>query len=326
MSIAISDLKLRGCATRPENDTTEQIGGAIDLTVKLEFYDVGAAVQVVSSDSGDTTQTVTITSRDASGNIVAMAPTLSGRTPVAPTGTPERLLKAVKSATCAGVVAVEAAVAERAGTAAAGGAASLTLDAGASASNDYYNGMVCRITAGTNQYGINQVIDYDGTTKVCTMAFPWDTPTDGTSQFRLAKGMVFDKSPDEIMTVTRLFYNASAPAPGAANIKVYDKFFIKNTHESLDLTTAQVLEALDPSGLVAFALAATLDDTGTNGAGNTRLVAPAGLTFNSTTKAEANSGSLTHGAAQGVWVELTLANGAAALKTTWSPEQQGNTT
>ena len=77
---------------------------------------------------------------------------------------------------------------------------------------------------------------------------------------------------------------------------------------------------------MAFALEATLNGTGTNGGGNTRLVAPAGLTFNSAAKTEANSGSLTHGAAQGVWYELTLANGAAALKTTWVPEQQGNTT
>jgi len=72
-------------------------------------------------------------------------------------------------------------------------------------------------------------------------------------------------------------------------------------------------------------VAATLDVTDTNGSGNTRLVAPAGLTFNSTAKALANSGVLTHGKAQGFWGELSLAAGAAAQKTTWTTQVQGNT-
>ena len=38
-------------------------------TCKHEFYDFGAAYQIISSNSGDTTQTVTLSYRDAAGNI-----------------------------------------------------------------------------------------------------------------------------------------------------------------------------------------------------------------------------------------------------------------
>ena len=34
MSILLSDLKLRGCATRPHDDVTTEIGGAIDLDLQ----------------------------------------------------------------------------------------------------------------------------------------------------------------------------------------------------------------------------------------------------------------------------------------------------
>ncbi len=324
MPLSLSDLKFRGCAVRPEDDVTTDIGGAIDLTCKVDFYECSEAIQVVSSSAADTTQDVTIYYRDAASNIDSEAVTLTGRTPAAVTAVPDVLLKAVKSATCAGVVAVEAVTPARANTAAGGGVDTITFDAGASAVDDYYAGMVVRITDHTAQYEINQIIAYDGTTKVATCAFAWGTPPDATSDYLVTKGMVFDKAPDEILTVTRLFYGAGFPAPGAAAIAINDKFFIKNTHASKDGTLAQVLESLDPSGVLAFAVAATLDDTATNGAGNTRLVAP-GLTFNSAAKAMANSGVLTNGKAQGVWAQWTMAGGGAAINTTWVPEAQLST-
>jgi hypothetical protein len=320
----LSDLKVRACAVRAEDDVTTEIGGAIDLTAKVDFYDLAAAIQIVSSAAADTTQSVTISYRDAASNLLTEAKTLNGRTPVAVTAVPERLMKAVKSATCAGVVAVEAVTAEHTGTPTAGSADTLTLDAGASAVDDYYAGMVVRITAGTGQYDINQAIAYNGTTKALTFAFPASTALDATSVFRISKGMVFDKAPNEILTVTRVLYNVSFPAPGSSSITSCDKFFIKNSHASLDGTIAQALESLDASGLFAFAVAATLDDTATNGAGNTRLIAP-GLTFSSAAKAMANAGVLTHGTAQGVWVQMTLAAGGEAIKTTWVPEAQVTT-
>ena len=61
----------------------------------------------------------------------------------------DRLMKAIKSATTAGDVAVMASTAERTGTAQAGSLDTITLDVGASAVDDFFVGMVIRITSGT---------------------------------------------------------------------------------------------------------------------------------------------------------------------------------
>lgn len=102
----------------------------------------------------------------------------------------------------------------------------------------------------------------------------------------------------------------------------YAKGFWKNTHGSLALTSAVVKENADPSGDVSFALAAALDDTATTA---DRTTSP-GLTFNSTDKNVPNSQNLSFGSAIGIWFNLTLAAGAAALKTTYTTELDGSTT
>lgn len=55
------------------------------------------------------------------------------------------------------------------GTATAGGSNSITLAAGASATNDFYNGQVLRITAGLGVGSVFLITDYVGSTKVATL-------------------------------------------------------------------------------------------------------------------------------------------------------------
>ena len=330
MSIEQNELKLYGSATMPDNETPKDIGGAIDKTRKMEFFDATGSFQIISSDGGDTTQTITVTFRDTGGAIQTEVKTLNGLSPVAFVATFERLLKAIKSATTVGEVAVEASVAERTGTAQAGALDSITLDAGASGVNDFFNGMVLRITSGTGTNQIRQVIDYDGTTKIAKVNANFTVTPDATSVFRIAKGMFFDKTPNEIFEVRRIFFDASANPPGGLEKRFYDKGFYENTDAGLSLTTAQVIEFLDVSGLINFGLATTLNDSGGNGAGNDRLIAPSGITFDSLDKAIVSGGVLgpAGGGAedQGIWFELVLAGGAASLNTTYVPELQGNTT
>lgn len=73
----------------------------------------------------------------------------------------------------------------RTGTAQAGGATSLTLDAGASAVDDAYNGMHVNITAGTGSGQQRTISDYVGATKVATVSVAWTTNPDATSVFRI---------------------------------------------------------------------------------------------------------------------------------------------
>jgi len=91
------------------------------------------------------------------------------------------------------------------------------------------------------------------------------------------------------------------------------------------LLNAQIEEFSDPSTKIAFALEGVLDGSDTNGAGNNRLVAPTGYTFDSNAKSVAG-GDLLAGSAQGVWLELTLNPGDAAQKTTYTLRTSGSTT
>jgi hypothetical protein len=327
VSILKSDIKVYGSANMQDGDTGTQ-GGAIDKAKKISFEDLSANVnlQIVSSAAGDTSQTVTVTGRDAGGAVISEGKTLSGITPVAMTVNTvwERILKAIKSATTTGDVAVESATTTRSNTATGGGAATasvdpyIDLDAGASASDDFYNGKVIRLTSGTGANQIATIVDYDGTLKRAYVSGDWGTVPDATSVFRISEGVVFDKAPNEVTEVRRAFYAAAAEALGGSAKDYYEKIYFANTHGTLTLTSPQITEAADPSGLIDFGLENSADDTATN-----RLTAPASVTFNSTAKAISD---LAAAADQGVWLHLALAAGEAAQKTTYTPQIDGTTT
>lgn len=67
------------------------------------------------------------------------------------------------------------------GTATAGGAGTITLAAGASAVDDFYNGMVISITSGTGNGHIGLITDYVGSTKVATVQASTATFVPGAS-------------------------------------------------------------------------------------------------------------------------------------------------
>ena len=311
----------------PDDDTPVDIGSAIDTSRKPIFQrlDADGNVQVVSSAAGDTTQTVTVTGRKPSGAVISEGKTLTGLTPVPMTveTTWERLLKGIKSATAAGDVAIEAVTAKHSGTAAAGGADTITLDAGASAVNGFYVRYLIRITGGTGAGQINAFIAYDGATKIGTMANAWATVPDNTSVFKISAGMLFDKAPSEIMECRQVCYATVADVPGGSARTYYEKIFIKNTNGTKALLAATVLQFADPSGNFTFGLAATKNDSGTNGATNNRQVAPGGITFDDANKAVPTD-QLDPGDAIGGWLEESLPAGAAAAKTSFSPQITGN--
>ncbi|HXG36514.1 MAG TPA: hypothetical protein VNL15_06070 [Dehalococcoidia bacterium] len=73
----------------------------------------------------------------------------------------------------------------RRGTAQAGAAGTITLDAAASASDDLYNGLIVAIVSGTGIGQARLVTDYVGATKVATVSPNWITAPDATSVFVL---------------------------------------------------------------------------------------------------------------------------------------------
>lgn len=108
MSIVQSELKLYGSASMPTNDTGGS-GGAIALTTEVEFTPLAAngPVGVVSANAGDTSQTLTITGRLASGVIDTEALALNGQTRVPGAKVWERILRLSLSGAGAGVITVD---------------------------------------------------------------------------------------------------------------------------------------------------------------------------------------------------------------------------
>lgn len=323
MSIVASDLKWYGSAVMPDDDVTTAIGGAIDTSKKVEWFESQGLHQIISATAD--TQNVTIFYKDFTGTILSEVHALNGTTPVSFTANMERLLKAVKAGTTTGDVAVENQVATRTGTAQAGFVESITLDAGASVTDGFYNGMVIRITSGTGANQIGEIIAYNGTTKVAEVSKAWAVQPDATSVFRISTGMVFEKTPFEILQVRRPFYAASTDVPGGVDRDYYEKIFFSNRHVSIALTTAQIVEFANVSGLVSFGLPATANDANTNGGGNNRRVAPGGITFDTLTK-NVPGGQVTSSTSMGVWLKFHRAAGAPAINTVVVMRGTGQTT
>src|SRR6184192_1602093 len=107
MPLTLTDIKLYGSASMPDDGTPTNIGGAISTAKKVSFADINGAAQLVSSSGSDSTQSVTLSFRLASGVLTTESKVLNGTTPVLYLSSIERLLKGVKSATTNGAVAVE---------------------------------------------------------------------------------------------------------------------------------------------------------------------------------------------------------------------------
>ena len=97
----------------------------------------------------------------------------------------------------------------RAGTAQAGAAGSITLDASASGTDDFYNNALLAITGGTGANQARFLEDYTGSSKVATVSPNWVTTPDNTSVFVI---IPFDDIP-----------GASAPSAASIADAVWDE-------------------------------------------------------------------------------------------------------
>jgi len=318
-----------GAANHPENDT-DPVGGAMDDSVKVSWEDISSVqVEIVSSNAGDTTQTVTIHGRNAAKQIVNEVATLNGTTPVQAASpiTFNRLEKAIKSGTTSGVVAVMSVTNEYSDTSSAGGSNYADLASG-SASNtlDAYRFMVGRVVSGTGAGQIFEVLKYEGSAGANPYRIHFRTlatPLDATSVIEIAKGMVFDKVASaslEILEVRRFHYNVAAEETGGSAVVTHEKGFFLNLHATealLSATVSEVAEGL--ASLMDFGLEDSLDGTGS--AAN-RLTAPGGITFNSSDKAVAGD-DLLAGSAQGFWTRLSLPAGQSAQNSYYKLQVSG---
>jgi hypothetical protein len=73
----------------------------------------------------------------------------------------------------------------RGGTAQAGASNSITLDSGASATNEIYDSNLIVIVGGTGEGQARVIVEYNGTTKVATVDRTWEVTPDNTSEFEM---------------------------------------------------------------------------------------------------------------------------------------------
>jgi hypothetical protein len=89
-------------------------------------------------------------------------------------------------------------VALQTGIAQGGSASGITLGASASTVSGFYNEYHVRIAAGTGVLNeVRQVVGYDGTSRAATVASPWTTPPDSTTEYVVQEGaqpFVLDRS------------------------------------------------------------------------------------------------------------------------------------
>jgi hypothetical protein len=175
----------------------------------------------------------------------------------------------------------------------------------------------------------SEVVTLDGTTPVVfstlgvierVLSFELSTAAAGTVTLRRSVGGATVRV---LAAGQRGFVSMFRKAASEANpTDRYEKFFWKNEHATLALASAEVKQSADPQATITHALATAVDDTGSV---TNRKTAPAGLVFDDTAKT-VPGGSLGAGETIGVWLRLTRAGDAPAVKDTYTSEIAGTST
>ena len=297
MSVLPSDIVVYGSANMPESDGAT-IGGAVDFTRRVAFYDIipAGSVDVISSSLADTATNIAYLGRDSTGAIQSQALTLNGQSWVTGSQSLERLLCAVLSGASAngplanpggtpavgdvalaahscvlpaGAVTVDATVRTgQVGSANHSGTtpALFKLQSGDGAAVSA--GQIIWTTSGTGANQLRQIIATMGYgTDTVAVNRDWGTVPDSTTTYKILQGMLFEISPNPVTAVIRMFSTSSADAAAGSQRTYYEKVFVVNNNTAMALTGAQIEVAGEtpvlPSGaLLDLALTTALNDTG----------------------------------------------------------------
>src|ERR1700730_2255831 len=298
MSLPPSDIVVYGSADMPETDGAT-IGGAVDFTRRVAFYDITPAgsVDIISSSSSDTATRIAYSGRDSTGVIQSQTLILNGQSWVTGSQSLERLLYAALSGASA-----NGPVANPGGTPAVGDVAlaahSCVLPSGAVTSDATVHtaqtgsanhggptpalfklqsgdgvvvsgGQIIWTKSGTGANQLRQIIATAGYgTDVVAVSRDWGAVPDNTTTYKILQGMLFEISPNPVTAVIRMFSTSAADVPAGSQRTYYDKVFVVNNNTATALTGAQIEVANEtpalPSGaLLDLALTTALNDAGT---------------------------------------------------------------
>lgn len=98
MSVGASNLVLYGSATMPDNDTTQQVGGAINTKIKVEMTEIAPSGRIeMVSLAGQSGYSLDVSYRKTNGVAATELKNILGATAVTFAATMERILKLVAS-------------------------------------------------------------------------------------------------------------------------------------------------------------------------------------------------------------------------------------
>lgn len=125
-------------------------------------------------------------------------------------------------------------------------------------------------------------------------------------------------------TISYALFDSSASAAAAETR--YEKLFKKNTHGTLDLSSAELKLTADPDSKMMAAEATTKDDSGSVADRNTDTKPATSGTFVDDNAAIAvPSSPLAAGEAIGMWLEQSLTGGDSAYRSTFTTQLGGTT-
>lgn len=122
-------------------------------------------------------------------------------------------------------------------TAQSGASTSITLDAGASATTDYYKDLYIKIVSGTGSTQVKKVTAYNGTTKVATVESAWSVTPDNTSVYNFVFADIYiDADLSNQVPISVPLDANNKPLNGTYNIlyTVYDTNLATYSTKSID--------------------------------------------------------------------------------------------
>ena len=146
---------------------TLSAGTAGYMGIDWSAINAKTSTAILSGTTISTTQVVASVAGNVGGNVVGSVGSVSGNVGGNVVGSVGSVLNLII----------------RTGTAQAGAAATITLDAGASATNNLYQNEIIYIQSGTGAGQINSIASYVGSTKVATVANNWITNPASDSVF-----------------------------------------------------------------------------------------------------------------------------------------------
>ncbi|HQL55197.1 MAG TPA: hypothetical protein PLQ87_10865, partial [Phycisphaerae bacterium] len=131
------------------------------------------------------------------------------------------------------------------GTATAGGAATITLQVGSSAVDDYYNGCYIRTTGGTGGGGsggannqARRIVDYVGSTRVATVAVAWETQPSSDTTYDILVPDGWEQA-QSVRTLLALPAVAAASNGGLPTVDANNH--VNGVADTLSVNLAQIL-------------------------------------------------------------------------------------